>query len=268
MATPVSVLLDTDIGSDIDDALALLLLLRLTEADLVGITTVYGDVDLRAKVARRILQAAGRNCPVHAGSGQPMSSPLPVWHTNLEGIGVLSDEDMSAPLAACDVLENSSKFIAEAAARFPGQLTVVAIGALTNIAIALEEHPQIVEAVKEIVFMGAGLTYPIEIPREIEPGTVCVAKASHNVRCDTEAARRVFASEVPIRVLTNDVTTQVWWEGESVERLVSASEPPEAAVVGSMLKVWLEYRTGVFNRPVLGTCPHASAHRQRSCLSR
>ena len=52
------ILMDTDIGSDIDDALALLLLIHLQEVELVGVTTVYGKVELRAKIARRILQAA------------------------------------------------------------------------------------------------------------------------------------------------------------------------------------------------------------------
>jgi purine nucleosidase len=71
------ILFDTDIGSDIDDALALLLLLRIPDADLVGLTTVYGCTDIRAKVAKKILQAACRPVPVVAGLGVPFKSRYP-----------------------------------------------------------------------------------------------------------------------------------------------------------------------------------------------
>jgi inosine-uridine nucleoside N-ribohydrolase len=57
-------------------------------------------------------------------------------------------------------------------------------------------------------------------------------------------------------ILTNDVTTRVWWTGEPVQDLLNAEDPPETAAVGKLLKVWLEYRSKVFRTRVTGTCPH------------
>lgn len=88
------------------------------------------------------------------------------------------------------------------------------------------------------------------------PGRPYDADPSHNVRCDIEAARRVFASGMPISVLTNDVTTRVWWDGATVAQLLSAGDPPETEAVARLLRVWLDYRSDIFERPITGTCPH------------
>jgi len=93
-------LLDTDIGSDVDDALALLLLLRLNEPELVGLTTVYGDVRTRAKVARKILDAAEVDAPVHCGAGKPIRTNEAIWHSGTEGSGVLSRLERDSGLLA------------------------------------------------------------------------------------------------------------------------------------------------------------------------
>ena len=78
-AGQMKILFDTDIGSDIDDALALLLLLRIPDVELIGVTTVYGCTDIRAKVAKKILDAAQRSVPVISGCGTPLGSPMPIW---------------------------------------------------------------------------------------------------------------------------------------------------------------------------------------------
>lgn len=72
MTSPRPVVLDTDIGSDVDDAMALALLLGTPELDLLGVTTVYGDTLLRARIARRYASLAGRDVPVHAGESAPV----------------------------------------------------------------------------------------------------------------------------------------------------------------------------------------------------
>jgi purine nucleosidase len=94
------------------------------------------------------------------------------------------------------------------------------------------------------------------VPDQLEPGHPYVADASHNVRCDVGAAREVFSSGVPMVVLTNDVTTSAWWDGPPVQKLMTATNPPEAQVVGKLLEVWLQYRTKIFGRKITGTCPH------------
>jgi purine nucleosidase len=250
------VILDTDIGSDIDDALALLLLLHLRDVEVLGVTTVYGNVGLRAKIARRILQAAGNDAPVHAGIGQPMHSRFPIWHAGVEGAGLLSDEETSMPLGEFNVGENAPAFLVEQVINDPDSVTIVCLGALTNLAAALAIEPRVKDLVKHVFFMGGGVTYPYPVPDQFEPGDQYLADPSHNARCDDEAAGRVFESGMKITVLTNDVTTRAWWEDVSVKELIHADEPPEARAVGQLLSVWLEYRSRVFGRTIRGTCPH------------
>jgi len=249
-------LLDTDIGSDIDDALALLLLLRIPDIDLVGVTTVYGCTDIRAKVAKKILDAAGNSARVIAGCGTPLESPMPVWHAGTEGNGVLSVEERAAPLDNMGIHHGAPDFIIDAVAQHGEELTIICLGALTNIAVALRRHPVLASRVGRLYFMGGGITYRQPLPGRLEPGCEYQAAASHNVRCDVAAANEVFRSSISVTILTNDVTTRAWWDGPPVQRLMSASAPPDAALVGAMLDVWLNYRTAIFRRKVTGTCPH------------
>ena len=158
------ILLDTDIGSDIDDALALLLLLHMQDVELLGVTTVYGNVELRAKIAKRILQAAGVNVPVVVGEPNPLASPEPIWHAGVEGVGLLSAAEIDAPISEFDVQYDAPAFIARQAMSSPEKITIVAIGALTNIAEALEREPGLSGTVDRLVLMGAGVTFREPVP--------------------------------------------------------------------------------------------------------
>jgi purine nucleosidase len=252
----MKILFDTDIGSDIDDALALLLLLRIPDVDLIGVTTVYGCTDIRAKVAKKILDAAGRSAPVVAGCGVPLGSPTPVWHAGTEGDGVLSEEERVAPLETLGIAQGASNFVIDAVERHRDDLTILSLGALTNVAAALRCQPSLASRIGHLFFMGGGITFRQPPPRQLEPSCEYTADPSHNVRCDVKAAREVFGSGVPMTILTNDVTTSVWWDGPPVQQLMSSTAPPEAALVGVLLKVWLTYRTAIFGRMITGTCPH------------
>jgi purine nucleosidase len=236
--------------------LALLLLLHLQDVSLLGVTTVYGNVLLRAKIAQRILSSAGRDVPVIVGTGVPMESPFPIWHSGEEGVGLLSDEEMRPALGRFQLGDNAPGFLVNQIMRRPGQVTVLAIGALTNIALALESEPHLTTAIRRLVFMGAGVTYPHPLPEAFRPGDEYIASRSHNVGCDVEAARRVFQSGVKISALTNDVTTRVWWGGATVRQFLQAVEPAETEAVAKLLRVWLKYRTHIFRRPIKGIVPN------------
>jgi purine nucleosidase len=252
----MKILLDTDIGSDIDDALALLLLLRMTDVELLGVTTVYGRTDIRAKVCKKILNAACRNAPVFAGESTPLQSTIPVWHAGTEGQGVLSNDEFAMPLDELGIMRRATEFIIDTINASPSEVTLIALGALTNVAKAIYAAPDIGTKLAGCYFMGAGITYPQSTPRTLERGKVYFADESHNVRCDVEAARIVFQSQLPITVLTNDVTTKVWWDDAPVQQLMRTPQTPESKIVGRMLEVWLDYRTSLFGRPISGTCPH------------
>ena len=253
---PVKILLDTDIGSDIDDALALLLLLHLPDVDIVGVTTVYGNVDVRAKVAKKILDASGMEVPVVAGAAEPLLSTVRVWHAGTEGVGVLNTTEMETSLEDFGIGSGADDFIVDTVRAQPNEIVLVCLGALTNLAKAIQKCPSICQNVKEVFFMGGGVTYSSPLPESLEAGKEYRAEPSHNVRCDMRAAEIVFESDLAINVLTNDVTTQLWWDGPAVQELIQATHPPEANLVGTLLKVWLNYRSHIFSQKVTGTCPH------------
>lgn len=252
----MKLIFDTDIGSDIDDALALLLLLHLPNVELRGVTTVYGNTSIRAKIARRLLDAAGVDVQVHAGESAPLWSPRPIWHTGREGAGLLSADELSAPLNEFRVGDHAPQFIAAEVLAHPGEVSILALGALTNVARALETDPAVARQVQRIFFMGGGVTFREPVPSILERGRSYRAAPSHNVRCDVRAAQLVFGSSAPLTILTNDVTTQAWWDGLAVQPVVQAKAPPEVVMVGRLLRTWLEYRSELFGRPITGTCPH------------
>ncbi|MCD4654356.1 nucleoside hydrolase [bacterium] len=252
----MKIIVDTDIGSDIDDALALLLLLHLENVELLGIVTVYGQVELRAKIARRILDARGLDVPVFAGISDPFMSPMRIWHTGLEGDGILTRSEMIAPIEDFDISSKFESFYLQQIEENPGEIIIVALGALTNIAQVLKRNPEIVSKIGRLYFMGGGVQYGFPKERPMRLGDEYLAHPSHNVRCDVGAAQIVFQSNVTMHIVTNDVTTEVRWGGKPVQDLMNAEKPPEAACVGKLLKVWLDYRSDIFKREITGTCPH------------
>ena len=256
MTSKTKLLIDTDIGSDIDDALALLLALHLDEVEIVGVTTVYGQVDIRARVARRILWEAGVGTPVVSGLGTPMHSEMPVWHSGTEGQGLLSEDELTASLNDLGILDDAPAFITKQVLSSPGEVFLVSLGPLTNIAAALDKEPRLANVTRGLFFMGGGITYPAPLPASLQSDAAYSARPSHNVRCDVAAARLVFESNMPITVLTNDVTTRIWWDGTPVQQLMDSTSPPEVAAVGKLIRVWLDYRSKIFGKPVTGTCPH------------
>ncbi len=251
----VFLVIDTDIGSDIDDALALLLAFHLTDVNILGITTVYGDSALRAKIACKIVQAAGLDIPIAAGIEEPQGSPLPIWYAGTEGQGVLTPEEVKAPLSDFSINDNAVDLLIETVLAQPGKVTVVALGALTNIAQAIDVEPRFATALGELVFMGGSIVFPGEWPASLELSKAYCAGPSHNIRCDVVAARKVLAAGVPMRIVTNDATRHYWLDGPPIERFRTASHPA-VRIVGDMLEIWLEYRSQAFGRPIRGTCPH------------
>ena len=248
-------LVDTDLGTDVDDALALLLLLGQPAVELVGVTTVYGPTRLRARIARRILEAAGRQVPVVAGAGRPLGSPMPIWLTGTEGVGMLDEAPAAAP--GLDDSEGAERLIIEQAHAAPDEVTLLCLGPLTNLARALELDPALPGLLREVVFMGGGVTLPHPPPPRLEVGREFRSEPSHNVRCDVRAAQRVLdAGFARLRLVTNDVTEQLWWTGSSLRGLLEQPANEAARIVGELLRVWLGHLSQAAGEAVQGTLPH------------
>jgi inosine-uridine nucleoside N-ribohydrolase len=207
LITPI--LIDTDPG--IDDALAILLALASPEVSVEAITTVAGnvEVDLGTANAFRILEVLqpDRRPRVARGAAVPLVGPL-VTAAHVHGddglgnLGRLRGPDglprYPEPVHALEMLDGAD-LILETADRFAGRLVIVALGPLTNVALALQrDRGRLAQAARIVVMGGA-----VAVPGNVTPA------AEFNIHVDPEAASAVFASGLPIELVPLDVTRQV-----------------------------------------------------------
>lgn len=212
------IILDTDIGTDVDDCLALALLLTSPGVHLEGVTCVYGDVLLRSRMVRKLLNLRGyTTTPVFAGASQPLLELLPVYWAGHEGVGLLDDTDHAlAPEA-----DHAVDYLVRTVMRNPYQIHLIGIGPLTNIALALKREPRMAQALAGLTIMGGAC-------RGYE--SLYIHYVEHNIRCDPEAAHIVFSSGAPISLIPLDVTLQTRIRPADVERIRSVGTPFHAAV--------------------------------------
>ncbi|MFH1682694.1 MAG: nucleoside hydrolase [Candidatus Woesearchaeota archaeon] len=245
------ILIDTDLGSDVDDALALLFALKSPRLSLEGITTVYGKTDLRAKIAKKMVDYADADIPVYAGAGNPLTPNTFIWHTGREGEGILAPEEYLKPLAGMEIGADAADFLIKKVMSAPHQYNLVTIGGLTNIAQMLLKEPRTEGKIKHIYMMGGAISFPEELDLE---KIIPASEPEHNIRCDIEAARIVFNSKTPKTLLPIDTTAKVPIDREDFEYL-HGKGPCEDAVK-KMVDVWFDYRDGHFGRRVGYTCMH------------
>ncbi|MBI3667751.1 MAG: nucleoside hydrolase, partial [Acidobacteria bacterium] len=145
----VPILFDTDIGDDIDDALALALALQSAELDVRAVTTVIDDTETRTRLAWKELGLYGRrDIPLATGASEPLLDP--VEKMRARQFEVLTAEDVVPPAAR----RRAADLIIETLLASPQKLTVVPVGPLTNVALALKTEPRIKEKIERIVLMG------------------------------------------------------------------------------------------------------------------
>ena len=221
-----TLILDTDIGSDVDDAMALTQILGTPALTLDSVTTVYGDTRLRAQIARRYGSLGGRDLKVYAGESVPISGRA-VWWPGHEGTlhPDLSDEEFEDGDAV-------SHLVAAVTTR-PGELDVVAIGPLTNIAAALTREPGLAKAIRHLWVMGGSFGSTDE--------------TEHNFRCDDVAASIVFGAGIPTTVTGLDVTRQIAMGPEQLAQIAGAGRIGSA--LSADIKQWWAYWNETWNVP-------------------
>jgi purine nucleosidase len=227
--TPKPIILDTDIGTDVDDCLALALCLASPELKLAAVTTVYGDVQLRARMALKLLALRGvHDVPVAAGAERPLLGKVPIHWEGHEGQGLLAPEDSA--LAPVD--EHAADLIVRTVMAQPGEVILIAIGPLTNVALALLKEPRLARTLGGLVIMGGviGGTGALHLPW-----------TEHNFRCDPEAAQIVLASGAPMAIVPLDITTQVRIRTVGVAR-IAAADTPFHAVVADQIRRYHRYK--------------------------
>lgn len=212
------VLLDTDIGTDVDDCLALALILASRELRLAGVTTVYGDVILRARMVRKLLTLHGvKDVPIAAGAEKPLLGKQSVYWEGHEGQGLLEPAD----LAWHPEDEHAADLIVRTAMARPGEITLLAIGPLTNVALALLKEPRLAGALAGLTLMG-GVVGGV--------ATLHLPWTEHNFRSDPEAAHVVLASGAPLHIVPLDVTSRVHIRPADTARIRALGDPFHVAV--------------------------------------
>jgi len=212
---PHKIIIDTDPG--VDDTMAIFFALRSPELDLIGLTTIFGNVHthLATTNALRLLEIAGRtDIPVAHGADNPLTEPylgpVPFVHGD-DGQGNLH----LPPPATQPIQQSAAQFIVDQIMRAPGEITLVPVGPLTNIALALRLEPRIVQNVKQVVVMGGNA---------FSPGNATPAGEA-NIHNDPEAADVVFGAGWPVTMVGMDVTHHVNMSRDHLARYAQANNP-------------------------------------------
>lgn len=191
-AAPEKIIIDTDIGDDIDDAFALALALRSPELEILGVTTGFGDTETRARLTDRFLGEAGRSdIPVAAGVPTQTKNPL-----NQRRYAEGGHFAKSSHPAAVD-------FLLDRIRRYPGQITLVAIGPLMNVGGAIDKDVATFRKLKRVVIMGGCIKRGYGDLGYTPPHG---PQPEWNILNDVASAQKLFAAGVPVAVMPLDST--------------------------------------------------------------
>jgi purine nucleosidase len=208
LGVPQLVILDTDIGDDIDDAFALALALRSPELRILGITTAFGDTELRARLVDRYLQAVGRgDIPVAAG--------VPTQHTNNVFTQAAYAQRWPAGLHA-----DGAEFLLSQTRAHPGEITLIAIGPLTNVEAAIKKDPATFRKLKRVVMMGGSVYRGYDGHN----GEKRLPDAEWNINRDPAGAQALLASGVPVFMMPLD-STQIHLDSNEREAIFAHGSP-------------------------------------------
>ncbi len=209
MATKQPIILDTDPG--VDDALAIMLALGSPELDVMGICTVSGNVPLSAgtRNAQGLLQLLERTeIPIFAGADTPLKRD-PVFATEVHGESGMGQAVLPEP--ALDVRGNAVDFLVQTLSEQPGEITIIAVGPLTNLALAEQRQPGILQKVKQVIVMGGAIA---------ETGN-STPVAEFNFYADPHAAHTVIHSDATLLLVPLDATRQVVLSETDIENQIA-----------------------------------------------
>ena len=213
------IIIDTDPG--IDDAAAILMALASPELSVDAVTTIFGNgpVEMCTANARRVLSSAGRtDIPVYQGSAKPLvRPPNRNWALHIHGNDALGETGIPLPdeLTQQGESHHAALELVDRVMALPGEITIVALGRLTNLALALSIEPRFAQSVARIVVMG-GAVY---VPGNVSP------VASANLYEDPESAAIVYSSGAPLVQVGLDVCNKVHISQSQLERIKQADTP-------------------------------------------
>ena len=231
------VIIDTDPG--VDDCAAILLALASPELQVDALTISYGNGSMPrcADNARRILAAAGRpDIPVYAGAEGPLlRAPTAGWASHIHGgdaLGEVADSSPAIERVGSEPARRAAVEMATRALDAPGEITVLALGRMTNVALALRLAPEIADALAGVVVMGGA----VRVPGNVSP------VATANIHEDPEAAAILYDSGVPITQVGLDVCDRCGFSDEQFEQLRGSSDPAVQLLVSASAYTRAAYR--------------------------
>lgn len=225
---PIKVFLDTDIGSDIDDAVALAYLLRQSRCELLGITTVTGQATERARLASTLCHAAGVNIPIVAGHETPLRiKQRQVTAPQAEKLAATDGSEFKQPSAQRDAIE----FMRDTIRQNPGEVVLLAVGPLTNLAHLFQLDPELPGLLKRLVIMAGKYS---DYPTPWGP-------TEWNAIVDPHATDIVFrAAAEKITAFGLDITWQVSMTPQEVQTRFATD--PLLKIVRTWSDVWFRER--------------------------
>lgn len=238
------IIIDTDPG--VDDAVAVFMAFACAEIDVVGLTSVYGNlpIDITTDNARRFVEIAGRpDVPVAQGAGRPLVAddigPVPFIHGD-NGLGNAPLADPTVELSAL----HAAEFIYQTALASPGEITLVPVGPLTNVALAVRLHPDLPELVEEVVIMGGN---PFAAGNASPGGEA-------NMLHDPEAADIVFGEDWPLTMVGLDITDEVVLDRAQLGAISAVDTPANKLLAAAMPFYQAFYEENL--EGFAGLCPH------------
>jgi len=230
---PVKVILDTDIGSDIDDAVCLAYLLAQPECDLLGITTVTGEAVRRAMLASALCRAAGQSVPIYPGGEAPILVPQRQIHAPQAAALERWEHDTAFPEG------QAVEFLRRTIRENPGEVVLLTVGPLTNAALLFAVDPEVPFLLRRLVMMCGAFTNRL-------PG---VGPLEWNARCDPHATAVMYRATTDVhRSVGLDVTCQVRMPADEVRRRFRTGL---LAPVLDFAEVWFERRKDItFHDPL------------------
>ncbi|KJZ05323.1 MULTISPECIES: nucleoside hydrolase [Halomonas] len=242
MSTPI--IFDTDPG--VDDAQAIAIALRHPDIELLGMTTTFGNVDIETATHNALLlgEIAGQPVPVAQGSACPMVKPRHPAPKHIHGDNGLGNITLPEVKGQADA-RSAAQFIVDTVRQRPGEVSLVAVGPLGNLAAALQLDPEITRLVKQVVIMGGSIR---------EGGNVTpVAEA--NIFNDAHAAQRVLTADWPLTLVGLDVTHRCILTPEHMARIEAGQGELGKILAGSYDFYRAFYREAL---GIDGCCPHDS----------
>jgi purine nucleosidase len=207
-SAPAKIIIDTDVGDDVDDAFAIFLALASPEFEILGISTAWGDTATRAQMVDRMLCETGRSgIPVNAGIVTKATSAFSqiawaragITHRHGDAVGFLLDQIK----------------------RYPGEITLITIGPLTNIGAAIDRDPATFRKLKRVVMMGGSIYRGYDAVASTAPQP---PEPEYNIARDPMSAQKLFRSGVPIFMLPLD-STQIKFDQTRRSQLLAISTP-------------------------------------------